>query len=45
MTVTNFKNLDYKALVSEVEDFDKRHKERREKLKNGTRRRTGGRIV
>lgn len=37
--------LNLRKLVSEVKDFDKRHKERREKLKNGTRRRTNGRIL
>ena len=37
--------LNLKKLISEVEDFDKRHEERREKLKNGTRRRTSGRII
>jgi len=37
--------LNLKKLVSEVKDFDIRHEERRKKLKNGTRRRTSGRIL
>lgn len=37
--------LNLKELIAEVEDFDKRHKERREKLKSGSRRRTSGRIL
>lgn len=37
--------VDLRKLVAEVDAFDKRHKERREKLKNGKRRRTNGRIL
>lgn len=37
--------LNIKKLVAEVDEFDKRHEERRERLRNGNRRRTSGRIV